>query len=132
MGMGRFAAAGLALLGLSLISGGVAAQTKPLKQARFPCGAGIAQYFSGGFQKAAFRLADVPAGHLNVQFIGHASFMVRSPGGAKVATDYNDFYRAGELPDIATMNIQRGNHSTYNIESSISHVLRGWSTDGSV
>ena len=58
--------------------------------------------------------------------------MVRSPGGVKVATDYNDFYRAGELPDIATINIQRGNHSTYNIEPSISHVLRGWSTDGSV
>ncbi len=49
MGMGRFAAA--ALLGLSLISGSVAAQTKPFKQARFPCGAGIAQYFFGDFKK---------------------------------------------------------------------------------
>ena len=132
MGMARFAAAGLALLGLSLISGGGLAQTKPFKQARFPCGAGIAQNFSGGFQKAAFRLADVPAGHLSVQFIGHASFLVRSPGGVKVATDYNDNYRADALPDIATMNIQRGNHSTDNIEPSIRHVLRGWSEDGTV
>ncbi len=132
MCIGRMATAGLALLGLSLINGGAAAQTKPFKQARFPCGAGIAQNFSGGFQKAAFRLADVPTGHLSIKFIGHASFLVRSPGGVKVITDYNDNYRAEVLPDIATMNIARGNHATYNIHPSIRHVLRGWSTDGAV
>jgi len=132
MGMARFAAAGLALLGLSLVSGGAAAETKPFKQARFPCGAGIAHNMGGGFQKAAFQPAAVPAGHLRIQFIGHASFLVRSPGGVKVITDYNDNYRADVVPDIVTMNIQRGNHAAYNIEASITHVLRGWSTDGGV
>ena len=125
MVMGRIAAAGLALLGLSVISGGAAAQTKPFKQARFPCGAGIAQISSGLLHKAAFRRTDVPAGNLSIQFLGHASFLVRSPGGVKVVTDYNDNYRADVVPDIATMNIQRGNHSSYNVEPGVTHVLRG-------
>ena len=132
MGMARIAAAGLVFLGLSLISGGAEAQSKPFKQARFPCGAGIAQNYTGGFQKAAFSLADVPAGHLRVQFVGHSTFLVRSPGGVKVITDYNDNYRADVVPDIATMNIQRGNHSAYDIQPGITHLLRGWSTDGGV
>ncbi|MDP6430474.1 MAG: MBL fold metallo-hydrolase [Rhodospirillales bacterium] len=136
MQVGRMAAAGLALFGLFIFTaGGAAAQGKPGKQVRFPCGAGIAQNFqnlSGGFQKAGFRRADVPAGNLQIQFIGHASFLVRSPSGVKVVTDYNDYYRADLVPDIVTMNIQRGNHSADDIEPGITHVLRGWSTDGGV
>lgn len=116
MQVGRVAAVGMALFGLFIFTaGGAAAQGKPGKQMRFPCGAGIAQNIGGGFQRAAFKLADVPAGNLSIQFIGHASFLVRSPGGVKVVTDYNDYYRADLVPDIVTMNIQRGNHSAGDI-----------------
>ena len=43
-------------------------------------------------------------------------------------TDYNDYYRAKRLPDIALMSSWHGNHSTDAIEASITHALRGWNS----
>lgn len=102
------------------------------KQVRFPCGAGLVQNNFNLFHRASFQLADVPKGHLRVNFIGHASFLVESPQGVKVVFDYNDYYRADVVPDIATMNIQRGNHSAYDIQPGIKYLLQGWSDDGKI
>ncbi len=102
------------------------------KQVRFPCGAGLVQNNFNLLHRAAFQLADVPKGHLRVNFIGHASFLVESPQGVKVVFDYNDYYRADVVPDIATMNIQRGNHSAYDIQPGIKYLLQGWSDDGKI
>lgn len=106
---------------------------KPMaqKQVRFPCGAGFVQNQIGQplLQRAALTLADVQKGQLSLTFIGHASFLIQSPGGVNVVTDYNDYYRSKTLPNIATMNINRGNHSTDVIDPAISHVLRGWGAD---
>ena len=79
MGFWRIAVAGLALLGLVVVSGSAAAQTKPSKQARFPCGGSIVCNSGVGFQKVAFQLADVPTRYLSLQFVGHPSFLVCSP-----------------------------------------------------
>ncbi|MDD9917810.1 MAG: MBL fold metallo-hydrolase, partial [Rhodospirillaceae bacterium] len=61
-----------------------------------------------------------------IDFAGHSTFLITSPQGIKVATDYNDFHRAKELPDIATMSGWHYNHSTSSIEPSITHALYGW------
>ena len=108
------------------------AQSKAPKPVRAPCGAGFVhnQQIQPGLNpllhKASFQLADVQAGALRLSFIGHASFLIESPHGVKVITDYNDYFRAKVLPDIATMNIDRGNHSTDTIEPSVKFALRGW------
>ena len=115
------------ILGLVLVAANPAlAQLETQNQVRFPCGAGMVELDGGGFIKAAFTLADVTANKLSLTFIGHASFLIRSPRGVKVITDYNDYFRAQVLPDIATMNIDRGNHATEDIDPSIRYVLRGW------
>ena len=107
-------------------------QSNTPKPVRAPCGAGFVhnQQFQPStnplLHKASFQLADVQAGALRLSFIGHASFLIESPQGVKVITDYNDYYRAKVLPDIATMNINRGNHSTDTVEPGIKYALRGW------
>ena len=41
---------------------------------------------------------------VRLTFVGHATFLIETPGGIKAATDYNDYVRPRETPDIATMN----------------------------
>jgi hypothetical protein len=45
-----------------------------------------------------------PEGSVSITFLGHASFLIESPAGVRVVTDYNDAIRAPVTPDIVTMN----------------------------
>jgi L-ascorbate metabolism protein UlaG (beta-lactamase superfamily) len=67
-----------------------------------------------------------PKHPVNITFIGHATFLIESPGGIKIATDYNDYVRPDAVPDIATMNRAHSTHYTLSPDPSIKHVLRGW------
>ena len=60
MGIWRITVAGLALLGLVVVNGGAAAQTKPFKQARFPYGGGIV-YNSGAASNWPMSQRDISA-----------------------------------------------------------------------
>ncbi len=114
------------LIPLALLHGG-ASYAQP---ARLPCGAGLVQHLSPKPKlfKAAYSLTQLRAGQLRIEFNGHSTFQITSPGGVKVATDYNAFYRAKVLPDIAAMSAWHGNHNTSDIEPSITYALRGWDT----
>ena len=57
---------------------------------------------------------------------------MNSPGGVRIDTDSNDNHRIEELPDVATMGIGRGNHSTYDMNLFVTHLLLSWHTDGGV
>ncbi|MBN8900568.1 MAG: MBL fold metallo-hydrolase, partial [Rhodospirillales bacterium] len=50
------------------------------------------------------------------------------PQGVTIATDYNDFVRPRETPDIATMNHAHSTHYTDHPDPAIQYVLRGWGT----
>ena len=126
------------LFGFSIIVGALfvllvpaKAQSTSSKPVRAPCGAGFVQNLDATplLHRASFRLADVQAGALRLSFIGHASFLIESAQGVKVVTDYNDYFRSKLIPDIATMNINRGNHATQTIEPGIKYALRGWDID---
>ncbi len=67
-----------------------------------------------------------PAGQLRISFVGHATFLIETPGGASAATDYNDYLRPDMVPDIATMNHAHTTHFTDRPDPGIRHVLRGW------
>ena len=77
-------------------------------------------------------LGDVPlaATEVRLSFIGHATFLIESAGGVRIATDYNDYIRPSVIPDIATMNRAHSSHYTDNPDPRIAHVLRGWNPDG--
>ncbi len=63
---------------------------------------------------------------VGITFIGHSTFLIESPGGIRIATDYNDYVRPEAIPDIATMNRAHSTHYTLNPDPAIKHVLKGW------
>ena len=79
---------------------------------------------------AALRLAE--AGEVGLTFLGHASFLIESPGGVTAVTDYNGFNGAHLVPDIVTMNHAHTTHYTDIIDPGVKWVLRGWDTGGGI
>ena len=63
-------------------------------------------------------------------FVGHATFLIETLGGVKIATDYNDYVRPPVTPDIATMNKAHSTHNSRNPDPAIKHVLPGWDLSG--
>jgi len=77
-----------------------------------------------------WRAAAQPEKAVAVTFLGHASFLIESPQGVRIVTDYNDLVRAPVTPDIVTMNNAHTTHWTDAIEPGVKHVLRGWDPGG--
>ena len=111
-----------AVLAFFMLVGPVAAQQSAN---RIACGQGMVENQSPILKRAPIQRV-AAADLVPIKFIGHATFTIRSPQGVNIVTDYNDYYRADVRPDIATMNTQRGNHSTYRIEPGVAHALYGW------
>jgi L-ascorbate metabolism protein UlaG (beta-lactamase superfamily) len=79
----------------------------------------------------AWPAVDIPAqlppkGSVEVTFLGHASFLIRSPGGITAITDYNDHVFMPLVPTVATMNRAHSTHFSHAPDPGIKHVLRGW------
>ena len=74
--------------------------------------------------------AALAAGEVGVTFLGHASFLIESPGGVSIVTDYNGFNRPRRVPDIVTMNNAHSTHYTDFPDPGIKYVLRGWDPAG--
>lgn len=81
-----------------------------------------------GAQPRLIRAAatDLLPGQVELGFLGHASFLIRSPEGVTAVTDYNGVHRPPFVPDIVTMNNAHQTHYTDAPEPEIKHVLRGW------
>lgn len=81
-------------------------------------------------QKAAWR-EPVPEFSVRISYINHASFLIQSPGGLNVVTDFTGFLGGADLvPDVVTMNHAHETHWTANPDERISHVLPGWGEFG--
>jgi L-ascorbate metabolism protein UlaG (beta-lactamase superfamily) len=75
---------------------------------------------------AALNLAALAGDQVRISYAGHSTFMIESPQGVKIATDYNDYVKPRALPDIVTMNHAHSTHYTDSPDPGIKHVLRGW------
>jgi L-ascorbate metabolism protein UlaG (beta-lactamase superfamily) len=79
------------------------------------------------------RLAAAGAGEaVSITFLGHASFLIESPRGVRIVTDYNDAIRAPETPDIVTMNNAHPTHYSEAVDPGVKYILRGWDPAGGV
>lgn len=72
--------------------------------------------------------APPPAGAVELSYLGHSSYLIRTPEGVSAITDYNGYVRTALPPNIVTMNHAHETHYTDFIEPGISHALRGWVT----
>jgi L-ascorbate metabolism protein UlaG (beta-lactamase superfamily) len=76
--------------------------------------------------------ASGPEDSVRLTFLGHASFLIESPQGVRIVTDYNGVIRAPVTPDIVTMNNAHPTHYTDDIEPGVKFVLRGWDPAGGI
>jgi L-ascorbate metabolism protein UlaG (beta-lactamase superfamily) len=81
-------------------------------------------------RRVADRPGELDPTQVRLTFIGHATFLIESAGGVKIATDYNDYIRPPVVPDIATMNRAHTTHYSTAPDPGISYVLRGWNPEG--
>lgn len=77
-------------------------------------------------------VAAVPAEHIRITFVGHASFMIETAEGVRALTDFSGYIPLPATPDIVTMNNSHDSHYTDFIPKGIRHVLRGWDPEGGV
>jgi L-ascorbate metabolism protein UlaG (beta-lactamase superfamily) len=77
------------------------------------------------FSRAALR-----QGEVGLTFVGHATFLIETPEGVRIATDYSDGTRPPVTPDVATMNKAHSTHFSIRPDPGIKHVLKGWNPAG--
>lgn len=83
----------------------------------------------GFVQPARYVETALEANQVRFTFVGHSTFLVESPGGVRIATDYSG-YANGIVPDVVTMNRAHNTHYTDFPDPEIKHVLRGWNPEG--
>ena len=102
-----------------------ASQAEPKPEMREAC-PGLVAGHRPRVLPAAFKFAALNADQVRLTFIGHSTFMIESPEGVRIATDYNDYLRLPVLPDIVTMNHAHDTHFSDHPDPAIQYVLRGW------
>jgi L-ascorbate metabolism protein UlaG (beta-lactamase superfamily) len=133
-GFGRAVTAALAGVAAALAAGGVAAaqgaapSQPPKPEMRESC-PGLIAGAKPRVVPAAFVRTALAADQVRLTYVGHATFLIESPQGVRIATDYNDYVRPPVVPDIATMNHAHTTHYTDRPDPEIKYVLRGWAED---
>ncbi len=79
---------------------------------------------------APVRLAALGRDEVRITYAHHATYVIESPDGVSVATDYAGFAGQGVVPDVATMNKAHSTHHTEFPDPAIGTVLRGWNPAG--
>ena len=74
--------------------------------------------------------AAVPAETLAISYVTHSTFLIQTPKGVDVATDYAGYAGPGGPPRIVTMNNAHETHYTSFPDPRIEYVLRGWPDAG--
>lgn len=69
-------------------------------------------------------------GEVTIVYAGHSTYVVDSPEGVRIATDFNGLYGADPVPDVVTMNKAHSTHYTPSPDPRIGYVLRGWNPEG--
>ncbi|WP_417418997.1 MBL fold metallo-hydrolase [Hoeflea sp.] len=76
------------------------------------------------------KLAVAGTGEVEIMFAGHSTYVITTPGGVTIATDFNGWAGRVATPDVVTMNKAHSSHFTLSPDERITHVLRGWNFDG--
>ncbi|MDA8870217.1 MBL fold metallo-hydrolase [Rhizobiaceae bacterium] len=74
--------------------------------------------------------ASKPQYTVTISYQGHSTYLIESPGGATIATDYAGWLIDPVVPLGVTMNQAHSSHWTSTIRPGTEHVMRGWSEDG--
>ena len=63
---------------------------------------------------------------------GHSTYLIESPDGVKIATDFSGWLTDKVTPDVVTMNQAHSSHYTNNPDPAIKTPLKGWGENGEI
>lgn len=132
----RFLAALVAIAGAGLAASDTAAAqvrqaSECLAMARAVPGARYASLDPPVIRVAGQPQAKSEGHDVTITYVGHSTYVIDTPGGVRIATDFNGHYRVpGKLPNVVTMNRAHSTHYTLNPDPGIQHVLHGWADSG--
>lgn len=86
--------------------------------------------FTAGEAFAAIPAQMRAEGEVTIRYAGHSTYVIETPAGVRIATDYSGVYGSDPLPRVATMNKAHRTHYTDAPDRGIEHVLRGWNPEG--
>ncbi len=66
-------------------------------------------------------------GEVSMTYVGHGTFLFRTPGGLDIVADYTGPLPGGGAPDVATMNGAFEDHFSLDPQPEIAVLLNGWS-----
>ncbi|MEP9386111.1 MBL fold metallo-hydrolase [Mesorhizobium sp. KR9-304] len=69
-------------------------------------------------------------GDVTITYAGHSTYVIETPAGVRIATDFSGVYGSEPLPRVVTMNKAHRTHFSDHPDSSIEFVLRGWNPKG--
>lgn len=69
-------------------------------------------------------------GTVRITYAGHSTYLIDTPAGVRIATDFSGVYGGSPPPRVATMNRAHRTHFTDTPDPAIEYVLRGWNPDG--
>lgn len=67
---------------------------------------------------------------VTITYAGHSTYLIDTPGGVRIATDFSGVYGGSPPPRVATMNKAHRTHFTETPDPAIEYVLRGWNPQG--
>ncbi|MEX0406262.1 MBL fold metallo-hydrolase [Aquibium sp. LZ166] len=67
---------------------------------------------------------------VTITYAGHSTYIIESPAGVRIATDYSGVYGRDPLPRVITMNKAHTTHFTTTPDPAIEYVLPGWNPGG--
>ena len=67
---------------------------------------------------------------VRITYAGHSTYVIETPAGVRIATDYSGVYGSDPLPRVVTMNKAHRTHYTELPDPGIEYVLRGWNPAG--
>ncbi|MGI9482447.1 MAG: MBL fold metallo-hydrolase [Hyphomicrobiales bacterium] len=83
-----------------------------------------------GITYVSLRQAALAEDEVKLTFVGHSTYLIETPQGVTIATDYAGYAGPGVVPKVVTMNHAHETHYTDFPDSRIEHVLRGWDPKG--
>ncbi|GAB1583242.1 MBL fold metallo-hydrolase [Phyllobacterium phragmitis] len=131
-----------ALLAMALaVAGTASARTQPLGTEGDPVpsqclamaqslpGAIYARFDPPADTLKPLKIAGEP-GVVRITYVTHSTYLIETPEGIRIATDYAGWAGEGPAPDVVTMNKAHSSHNTDYPDPAIRHVLRGWNPEG--
>jgi L-ascorbate metabolism protein UlaG (beta-lactamase superfamily) len=75
-------------------------------------------------------MEDMGEGEVVITYAGHSTYLIDTPAGVRIATDFSGVYGGSPPPRVVTMNKAHRTHFTDFPDAAIEYVLRGWNPEG--